>query len=326
MKPLVSIVLLNWNGDKHVHRCLEHVRKQTYPSIEVIVVDNGSSDESLSKIKANYPSYTYIENGTNRGFAPGMNQGIEASKGDFVIPLNQDVCMHERFVEECVSRAAEDERIGAIGGRVYRWIGNELTDILRSGEGELSVVRKRFQGDCGNYSEHEKWTWAPAGSFPFFRKKMLDDLRAVSGDYYDEMFVTGWEDTDLFFRMHLRGWKCLFFPKAFGWHVGSGSVGGNDKFFTKQLDYQVRILRNRYFVLAKDIPTPTLRFIAPYVLITEIGLIPMFLLRSPKSIVALTRAWKAVLDSWPELMHKRAKIIGSMSVPPTYLNQFFERF
>jgi GT2 family glycosyltransferase len=294
--------------------------------MEVVLVDNGSTDGSLERVKAKYPQFRYIENGENRGFAAGMNQGFEASRGEFIIPLNQDVCLEREFASQCVSEMLEDGRLGVIGGRVFSWIGNDLTDQLRKGEGEHWVMRKRFQADGGHYRNDPTLTFAPTGSFPFLRRKMLDDLKKTSGCYYDELYVTGWEDCDLWFRMHLRGWKCLFLPTAVGWHVGSGSVGGKDTFFSKPLDYQLRILRNRYFTIIKDLPGETLFWLLPYLTATELALIPYFLVRSPKSLLALVAAWSQVAQSLPMVLQKRAQIQKSRKVGHAYLKQYFVRF
>src|SRR5258706_2630164 len=183
----------------------------------------------------------YIENETNRGYSAGMNQGIAASFGEFVIPLNQDTCLEEHFVAECIRAMHQDDSIGAVGGRVLAWVGDELTPNLRKGEGERTALRKRFQGLGGEPLDSPTFVFAPSGSYPFLRRAMLDDVKATSGDWYDERFVTGWEDLDLAFRMHLRGWKCLFVPSAYGWHVGSGSVGGKSTFLAKATDYQTRV-------------------------------------------------------------------------------------
>jgi len=324
--PLVSIVLLNWNGDEHVHRCLAHVAAQDYKPIEIIIVDNGSVDGSLQRIKEKYPEFVYIENQENRGFAAGMNQGFEASRGDFIIPLNQDVCLDREFVSQCVSKMLEDPKVGVIGGRVFSWIGNELTDRLRKGEGEHWVMRKRFQGDGGHYRDKPTLTFAPTGSFPFLRRKMLEDLRETSGCYYDESYETGWEDCDMWFRMHLRGWRCLFLPSAFGWHVGSGSVGGKATFFSKALDFQLRVLRNRHFTIIKDIPWRTLLWLLPYLAVTEVAIIPYFLFKSPKSLLALGAAWCQVARELPVLLRKRAQIQRHSRIDDAYLRQYFVRF
>jgi GT2 family glycosyltransferase len=255
-----------------------------------------------------------------------MNQGIEASHGDFVVPLNQDVCLDRAFVTHCVGRMQDDSDLGAIGGRVFSWIGDELTDRVRNGEGEQSFMRKRFQGDGGHFTNEPTLTFAPSGSFPFLRRKMLDDLRGTSGYYYDESYETGWEDCDLWFRMHLRGWKCLFLPSAVGWHVGSGSVGGRATFFSKSLDYQLRVLRNRHFTIIKDIPWRTLLWLLPYLAITELAIIPYFLFRSPKSLFALVAGWWQVLGQLPTLLRKRAQIQANKRIDHPYLRRYFVRF
>ena len=324
---LVSIIVLNWNGQRHVHRCLEHLVLQSYQNIEIIVVDNNSTDGSIQTLQHNYPRLTFILNERNRGYAAGMNQGVSRCKGDFAIPLNQDVCLHRDFVRECVMRISQDKSIGVIGGRVYAWVEDELTGLLRRGEGERTFLKKRFQGGGGiRVDDNEAFVFAPCGSLPFFRKQTLDDIKNSSGDYFDEAFGTGWEDVDLFFRMHLRGWRCLFLPKAIGWHVGSGSVGGNSTLISKKLDYQTRVLRNRYFTMIKNLPIDIIVWLSPYLLITEFCLIPYFLLRSPKTVIALIAAWYQTLVKLPTLLNKRKAIQKSIIVPKGYLKQYFHSF
>jgi GT2 family glycosyltransferase len=300
---------------------------QSYSNIQIIVVDNHSTDGSIEKIQSTFPSISFILNGNNKGYAAGMNQGIMAATGDYVVPLNQDVCLHTDFIAECVKRITDDPSLGVIGGRVYSWVGNILTDQLRRGEGERTYWRKRFQGMGGIYvDDNEAFVFAPCGSLPFFRKKTLDDIKISSGDYFDEDFGTGWEDADLFFRLHLRGWRCLFLPKAVGWHVGSGSVGGNATLLSKKVGYQIRVLRNRYFTMIKNLPIDIIIWLSPYLLFTEFCLIPYFLLRSPKTVIALVAAWYQILIKLPKLLNKRKLIQNSVVVPEGYLKQFFYSF
>jgi len=326
--PLVTVVVLNWNGDQHVHKCVEYVLAQKYHPIEIIVVDNASTDDSLLKLRGKHPNLRYILNSQNTGFAAGMNEGISAANGEFVIPLNQDVCLHPDFVSQCVSRIQKEDNLGVIGARVFSWIGDELTDCLRKGEGERTYWRKRFQGGGGGMrvDDNEAFVFYPNGSLPFFKKSMLDDLKTSTGEYYDEDFVTGWEDADLSFRMHLRGWRCLFLPTAIGWHVGSGSVGGNATLISKKIDYQIRVLRNRYFTMIKNLPFDIFMWLSPYLLITELCLIPYFSIRSPKTIFALFAAWYQTLMMLPTLLKKRKAIQNSITVPKGYLKEFFHSF
>jgi GT2 family glycosyltransferase len=300
---------------------------QDYERIEVIVVDNASSDGSMKQIKANYGNKCkYIFNARNEGFSYGMNQGIESASGDYILPLNQDVCLEKYFVSRCLRRILLDDDLGAVGGRAYKWLGDELTSDLRNPKYEKTFLRKRFQGYGAGSSEDETMVFLPDGSFPFIRMKALHDIRETTGCYYDESFVTGWEDMDLFFRFQLRGWKCLFFPSAIGWHVGSGSVDGKDTFFSKTLDYRIRILRNRYYTILKNLPRNVFIWLMPYLFITELGLIPYFMLRSPKSLLALLAAWGQTFVNFPNIMKKRKLIQGNVVASPEYMKRFFVKF
>lgn len=323
---LVNIIILNWNGELHIHKCIEYILMQSYTNIEIIIVDNASTDGSLKKIKRKYPNFLYIENNTNRGYAIGMNQGIKRSKGEFIIALNQDVCLHENFINECVKRIEKDKKIGVISGRVYSWVGDQLTNNIRKGESEKFYLRKRFQGFGGIKTSKEEYVFGATGSFPFLRRKMLEDIYKVNGDYFDEMYESGWEDLDLFFRMHLRGWKCLFLPNAYGWHVGSGSVQGKDTLLTKPFNYRVKILRNRYFTIIKNLPTQVVIWLFPWILLTEICMIPYFLIKSPVTLFALLKAYYSTVLKLPILIQKRRKIIKNMKVDQNYLKKYFVIF
>lgn len=322
-EQLVSIVILNWNGDPYVYRCIDSVSFQTHAPIEIIVVDNGSTDGSIEKLESKYPGFVYVKNKTNLGYAVGMNQGIRVAKGSFIVPLNQDVYLDQNFVAECINRISHSDDIGAIGGRVFSWESTKLTDSLRSGEGERTFLRKRFQGLGGIRANREIEVFRPNGSFPFLRRAMLDDVYLITGDYFDENYVTGWEDTDLFLRMQLRGWRCLFVPTAYGWHVGSGSVGGRATLLSKPFDYQVRVLRNRYFTMAKDLPLDIIFWLLPHLCITEMVLVPYFLVRSPRTLVALFIAQSHVIRNSRILLAKRRRIQKSVLVPSGYLRRFF---
>jgi GT2 family glycosyltransferase len=299
---------------------------QSYTNIEIIIVDNASTDGSLQKIKRKYQNFLYIQNHTNRGCAAGMNQGIKSSKGEFIIALNQDVCLHENFISECVRKIEMDNKIGLIGARVYAWIDDQLTNIISKGGDGKFCLRKRFQACSGIKAEKETYVFGAAGCFLFLRRKMLEDIYKTNGDYFDEMYESGWEDLDLFFRMHLRGWKCLFVPNAYGWHVGSGSVGGKDTLLKKSFNYRVKILRNRYFTIMKDLPTRILIWLFPWLVLTEICMIPYFLFKSPLTLFALIKAYYLTILKFPVIIQKRKKIMENIKVEQDYLKQFFIKF
>jgi GT2 family glycosyltransferase len=327
MKPLVTIAVVNWNGDRFIHRCLDHAFAQSHSKVEVIVVDNGSTDGSLEKIKAKYGDRCrYLENRKNLGYSPAMNQAIEAASGEFMVQLNSDACLHEEFVARSLARMAQDDHLGAIGGRVFQWTGDDFTNELRYAEGGRYYLRKRFQVRANESEPLETLSFGPASCFPLLRMAMLRDILDSSGHYFDSSFFAGWEDNDLWFRMQLRGWKCLFLPGAYGWHVGSGSAAGNTTFFTKSVEYRTRIVRNRLFVMVKNLSPAVFLRLLPYLLVTELAMLPYFLVRSPSSVRAFFAGWSEFLAQRHEVWAKRRRVQKNIVVTSDYVWSLFEGF
>ena len=117
---LVSVVIVNWNGLEDTKLCLEHTRKQTYRNIEIIIVDNGSTDGSVDYLRT-VKDIKLVENPQNLGFTGGHIAGYKASRGDFILLLNNDAIMDSRYIENAVISMRSDKKIGAIGGRAYLW-------------------------------------------------------------------------------------------------------------------------------------------------------------------------------------------------------------
>lgn len=117
-RPLVSIVILNWNGEKCIRDCLDSVLRTEYPSFEVIVVDNASTDGSKDLIKNLYPQVNLIENRENLGWCIGNNIGIREAKGDIIVLLNNDTIVDKNWIKEIVNEARNPD-VGVIGCRLY---------------------------------------------------------------------------------------------------------------------------------------------------------------------------------------------------------------
>jgi GT2 family glycosyltransferase len=322
MKDKVSIILLNWNGLKFLEKCVESVLNQSYENIEFIIVDNGSTDRSIQIIQEKYPDFKYILNDNNLGFAKGMNQGIEVSSGKYILLLNVDVYLDSNYVKEGLSRIQKDEIIGFIGGLEYMWEDGKLTDKLHISCGPM-YLRKRMQMTRKNNFYDEQFCFGITGSFPIVRRKMLDDIFSVSGYFFDEDFETGWEDTDMRFRAFLRGWKTLYYPKIHAWHVLSASDEGKYRLTQKNSKYQVRIFRNRYFVILKDLPVEIKRWLRVYLLLAEILMVPYYLFLYPRSFLSLISAKKQYINYKKSMIEKRKKIQKNILINLNELKKMF---
>jgi len=245
--PLVSVVVLNWNGDRVIEACLRSVQAQTYGPLEVIVVDNASADGSVELIRSQFPKIRLIVNETNLGFGGGNNVGIRASQGKYVMVLNNDAQVHPQCIEELKESIEKDERYGACASKILLESSDNLIDaagIVVCPDG-LSIGRGRLEK--GEGFDRETEVFFGSGCACLYRREMLEDI-----GLYDEDFFAYAEDTDLGWRARLAGWKCTYNPKAIVYHVHSASSGEYSHlkaFFVE---------RNRIWVAIKNFPLPLL--------------------------------------------------------------------
>lgn len=293
MQPVISVVVLNWNGMRFIETCLLGLSKQTYKKIEVIVVDNGSVDGSLEKVIEKFPYVKIIKNKKNMGFSEGMNIGIAAATGDYIMTLNMDVYLERSCIGQMVDTIDHDLDCGAIMGKEFTWDVTGFSDVpsISSGPGYL---KKRGQGTRDiKRIDKRTFSFGAMGSFPMFRASCLRKLYDKVGYYFDPKFVTGWEDKDIFFRLHHLGYRFIYEPNAIGYHYGSGSVGEAKRLIDKDIYYQTMVLRNRYYFILKNYPKWLIFRHFAFLTLTEFLMLIYFIIYQPKTLKAL---WLAQLD------------------------------
>ncbi len=217
--PLISIIIVNFNGKKHLNKCLFSLKKQIYSNFEVIFVDNNSIDGSMEIIEKNYSDFVrVIKNPKNYGFAKGNNIGINASNAKYVVLLNNDTKTDPHWLEELVSIVEKDEQIGMCASKIlFMQKPKEIdsTGLCIYPDG-TSRQRGWMEKDKGQFDD-ELDVLLPSGCAALYRKKMLDQIGC-----FDERFFAYCEDTDLGLRARLVGWECVFVPKAVVYHFYSG--------------------------------------------------------------------------------------------------------
>lgn len=326
MSPLISIVVLNWNGGRFLPTCLEGIAAQTYESVEVIVVDNGSTDGSLDYVMRKYSNARIIRNKENMGYAFGMNAGIDVASGLFIMALNMDVFLAPSCAEHLVNCFSKNSSIGIVMGKEYVWDNSGFNDTpsISAGPGYL---RLRCQG-CRDRSQMDMQTYCfgAMGSFPVFSAGCIKALRDQTGYVFDPKFGTGWEDKDVFFRAHHLGFSFLYNPNAVGYHYGSGSVNGKIRLLDKDNAYQIRIFRNRYLFLIKNYPAWLLIRHFLFLLIAEIGLYFYLLIKNPRSIKSLLIAQYEVFKLLNKVFNERKIILSGSILNKKTILGFFREF
>jgi GT2 family glycosyltransferase len=221
---LVSVVILNWNGADYLGKCLDSVLQQTYDNYEVIVVDNHSTDDSTEIIRTRYPSVRLITLPSNVGFAKGNNIGFTASKGNYVIALNNDTEVQPNFIEVLLSVAEKDGSIGSVGCRIVQYDGSTRYGPVYSAHGGLVLGRPIAILSRNHFMEvlsrRPAQVLANCGCAVLYRKKVLEK---VGG--FDPLYFSNWEDHDLGIRMNIAGYPSMYTPTTTVLHLGGRSEG-----------------------------------------------------------------------------------------------------
>jgi len=238
VSPKVTIGVLTYNSEKYVEPALNTLLAQEYENIEIVVLDNNSSDKTVKIIKDKFEDVRLIENDKNIGFAAGHNRIISETDGQFYACVNIDMIFEQNFVSQLMKAIEEKPTLGSAGGKLKRW---DFEGYLKN-SGQIREMGKtnfidsvglrilknhRFedigQGDVdhGQYDQ-VKNLFGVSGAAVLYRQKALDDVAFTHEDgrkeYFDESMFMYKEDVDLAYRLQWAGWKCRFTPFAVGYH------------------------------------------------------------------------------------------------------------
>jgi GT2 family glycosyltransferase len=227
--PLVSVSLVTYNAARWLDACLSSLVAQRHPSIEILVLDNGSTDgtaERLEAAVAAHPAMRLVISRTNLGYAGGHNRAIADSRGEFVCLLNQDIVLDPDFLGTALA-AFDSPTVGSVQGRL-RWLSPDLerTNLIDSTGLQINRSRRvtsRGQGSPdGPQYDAAGLLFGVDGACPVYRRSALEDVQ-LAGEYLDEDFFMYKEDVDLAWRLLLRGWDAAYAPGAVAWHArGAG--------------------------------------------------------------------------------------------------------
>lgn len=215
--PLIAVIILNWNGWEDTAACVRSLGRSTYPNQRILVVDNGSEDDSVGALRRELPALEILETGRNLGFGRGANAGMTHAlrtwAPDFVWLLNNDTLVFAETLSEMADVALNNERAGVIGA-VIQDAGEECK-IQEWGGKRMGL----FSGIPRNASARRPPTFI-SGASMLLRTQCLEECGMFDPAYFFYM-----EDADLCFRIAKRGWKLAVAKKAFVLHKGSASVG-----------------------------------------------------------------------------------------------------
>lgn len=237
MNKLVSIIVVNWNGKKHLSYCLSSLKRINYPKFEVILVDNNSNDGSVEFVRENFPKVKIIQNKTNLGFAEANNIGTRKAKGKHLLFLNNDTKIKPNFLDKLVSRMEEDSTIGMCQSKLL--LMDEPTKLDVSGGYLTSTGFLKHIGldeiDRGQYNQ-EKEIFSPRGACMLIR---CDLVKRIGG--FDKDFFAYFEETDLAWRVWLAGYRIVYIPRSVIYHKVGATTRNLSFSFIQYHSYKNRI-------------------------------------------------------------------------------------
>jgi GT2 family glycosyltransferase len=219
----LSFIVVNRNTADLLVRCLDYIFQSSlelHP--EVVVVDNGSSDDSVSRVKQRYPKVIVIEAGRNLGFAAANNLAVQQGKGDFVLLVNTDALLQKGCAQSLLKIMETDPRVGMVGPQLLNQDGSlqtsyEAAPTLATEMLNRSLLKRlfpaRFPGKGRKLSEPEQ-VETLIGAVMMIRRQALEQLGGFDEDYF--FFL---EETDLAVRMRQAGWKVIHDPRAGAVHL-----------------------------------------------------------------------------------------------------------
>jgi len=339
--PLVSIQIVVRNGRRFLRHCLDAVRTQTYPAIEVIVLDNASDDGTADIVATDYPEFYLIRGTQNLGMWPGQELLLTHTHGEYVLALSIDIVLDPHFIARAVAACRRDASIAAVQGKTYQY---DIAALEREPESALrrdiidtcgfGMTRARKVLNVGHGQQdgpryaHTHAIFGVEGAAPFFRRSALEQCR-INGLLTDPDYFWYGDDLDLAWRMTLFGHRQVFVPDVVAWHDRSttkGTAGGlwshlgrlhirhAIPLFKRRLDWsnvRFTIIKNDYIMnLLRD---------APWLVAREIATFCYALVFEPGTLLEARRFFALL----PRMIRRRREIMRRAVLTPPAMHQWF---
>ena len=265
-KNLTSIIILNYNGELFLENCIESIIKNTPEKHEIIIVDNNSPDKSGELFLEKYKKCKFILNKKNVGVPEGLNIGIKNSNGEFIVFLNNDLTVNEKWLTEFFSAYKK------FGDALYQPKSLKMKNLEEiDGVGNMINVfgfgfsRGKGEPDIGKYDKNIEEISYASGTCMFLPKRIIDDI-----GIFDKILFAYHEEVDFGWRARLNGYKSYYVPDSLIHHFGSANWGwSKKKFFLLE--------RNRWIVLLKNYSGKTIIKLLPSLFLIEIVLLGFFI-------------------------------------------------
>ena len=301
-----AIVILNWNGKDWLEKFLPTIIQRS-DTAEIIIADNGSTDDSLLFLSQNLPTIKVINNKENLGFAEGYNNALNQIHAEYYVLLNSDVEVSDNWLFPIISLMDKDKNIAACQPKLLDFNNRTKFEYAGASGGFLDNLGYPFcrgrifnflEEDSGQYNDTTEVFWA-TGACLFVRADIFWEVGGFDADFFAHQ-----EEIDLCWRLRNKGYKVMVEPKSEVYHVGGGTLDASSSFKT-YLNF-----RNNLYMLFKNLSLPSLLFVVLFRLLLDAIAAITFLQQKDgfSHFFAIVKAHFCFYFAIPKLIVKRQKI------------------
>ena len=300
-KPLISIIVVNYNAGNLLKRCLDGVKAQTFHDFELVLVDNGSTDGSVEAL-GDLPDFVHlIEADENLGFAKANNLGAEQSTGTWIATLNPDAVPHPDWLSQFVRALVKHRGVALFGSTLFTLDKTEIMDGLGDCYFAGGLAWRAGHGQYRPETLKDREVFGPCAAAAFYRRDLFEDLGGFEEDFFCYM-----EDVDLAFRFRRIGQRCIQLANSCVDHAGSAIAGRHSGFA------RYHGMRNLIWTWWRNMPLRLMPLAFPFHLLVIFGLLGKWVLSAAQGSSnrdSLRGAWHGLLGI-PKQLGKRRSSLG----------------
>jgi len=305
--PTVSLIIVNWNGERWLPNCLNALRAQTFRDFETIVVDNASSDKSVALIEGDYPEVILVRNDRNDGFAKGNNIGYLQSHGGYILLLNNDTESDPELLENMVAAFTALPKAGSVQAKLVLLDRPERLDACGAFFTATTVSYHFGFGKDATLPIYNQPipVFSNKGACMMLRREVIEKV-----GLFDDDFWCYYEETDLCHRIWLAGWECWYWPRALCRH----GLGGTSKKIENDVIH-FHNFKNKLTSHLKNFSVPSLIWVFPMHFLVGFSYSLFFLLTGKwRNALAFLRGSCWVVENLGDILKKRRAVQRMRSV------------
>ena len=311
----LSVVILNWNGRRHLERYLTSVVAHTSGDAEVVVADNGSTDDSLVWLRLNYPDIRVVKLDKNYGFAGGYNRALREINSRYYLLLNSDVEVSEGWWQPLVEVLESEADVAVVAPKLLADERRQEFEYAGASGGFIDYlgypfcrgrILSKVEVDEGQYDDRRDIFWA-SGAAMCCRADVFHEMGGFDDDFFAHM-----EEIDLQWRMQLAGWRIVVEPKSRVYHLGGGTLPAS----ARKVYLNHRNNLAMLFKCSSPMQRAVVAVVRPFTDMAEVA--AQLLALHPDRAWAIVRAWATFIKWQGELSHKRKRVKRVQKVTGIY--------